>query len=132
MAQTRTRDMQALRWQTFGFVLFAIVAVAGMTLGYVLQRRAHQRLGDQVVALERQVQELNVAVQQQRVKQAQLSSPALLRQRLQEFSLRLTNVNPSQRLFVTLPPAPFKASPPSPPGGPASARLVATLAAASR
>ena len=103
MAKNQKRDVRALRWQTFGFVLFAVCAMAGMTLGYVLQRKAHQRLGEQVVVLEHRAQELATAVQQQRVLQAQLSSPAQLRQRMQELDLGLVNVSPSQRLFVTLP-----------------------------
>lgn len=132
MAQTRKHDMQALRWQTFSLVLFAIVAVAGMTLGYVLQRRAHQRLGDQVIALERQAQELNAILEQQRVLQAQLSSPARVKQESVRLGLGLTNVNPTQRLFVTLPAIPHRAAPLAAPAAPAPIRLAATLAAATR
>lgn len=135
MAKNQKRDVRALRWQTFGFVLFAVCAVAGMTLGYVLQRKAHQRLGEQVVVLERRAQELGVAVQQQRVLQAQLSTPAQLRLRMQEFRLELTNVSPTQRLFVTVPPA---SAPPLPAPAPVEndrrkpAATGATLAAALR
>ena len=135
MAKNQKRDVQALRWQTFGFVLFAIAAVAGMTLGYVLQRRAHQRLGEQVVTLERRVQQLDGAVQQQRVLQAQLASPARLRQRIQEFGLGLTNVNPTQRLFVMLPATTVQPLPATTPPGldhRNPPRLAPTLAAATR
>ena len=103
MARNQKRAVSTLRWQTFGFVLFAVGAVAGMTLGYVLQRKAHLRLGEQVGPLERRAQELGSAVQQQRVLQAQLSAPAQLRQRMQELGLGLVSVNPTQRLFVGLP-----------------------------
>jgi hypothetical protein len=102
MAKNQRRDIQAIRWQTFGFVLFAVTAVAGMTLGYVLQRKAHQRLGEQVVRLERRAQDLRTALQQQRILQARLISPAQLRLRINELGLGLTNVSPSQRLFVNL------------------------------
>ena len=135
MAKNQKRDVRALRWQTFGFVLFAVCAVAGMTLGYVLQRKAHQRLGEQVVVLERRAQELGTAVQQQRVLQAQLSSPTQLRQRMQELKLELVNVSPTQRLFVIVPPA---SAPPQPVPAPVEnerrnpARTGPTLAAALR
>ncbi len=135
MAKNQKRDVRALRWQTFGFVLFAVCAVAGMTLGYVLQRKAHQRLGEQVVVLERKAQELGVAVQQQRVLQAQLSTPTQLRLRMQEFRLELTNVSPTQRLFVTVPPAgalPLPAPAPVENDRRKPAATVATLAAALR
>ena len=135
MAKNQKRDVQALRWQTLGFVLFAVAAVAGMTLGYVLQRRAHQRLGEQVGALERKVSELNTVVQQRRVLRAQLSSPARLRQQIQEFGLGLTNVNPTQRLFVTLPAGKPQSLPANTQPGPELRRpisLAPTLAAATR
>lgn len=103
MARNQKRDVQALRWQTFGFVLFAVAAVAGMTLGYVLQRKAHLGLGKQVGAFERRAQELGAAVQQQRVLRAQLSTPTQLHQRMQQLGLGLASVSPTQRLFVGLP-----------------------------
>ncbi|HTH47968.1 MAG TPA: hypothetical protein VMB21_10685 [Candidatus Limnocylindria bacterium] len=135
MAKNQKRDVRALRWQTFGFVLFAVCTVAGMTLGYVLQRKAHQRLGEQVVVLERQAQELGIAVQRQRVLQAQLSSPTQLRQRMQELRLELVNVSPTQRLFITVPPAgtlPLPATAPAENDRSAAARPGPTLAATTR
>jgi hypothetical protein len=115
------------------FVLSAVVAVAGMTLGYVLQRREHQRLGDQVVEQERRAQALRTALQQARVQQARLVSPAHLRMRIGELGLRLTNVDPNQRLFVTLPPlSPPAAVATAPAPHPDTARLRLPLAAALR
>lgn len=133
MAKNQKRAVQALRWDTLAFVLFAVVAVAGMTLGYVLQRREHQRLGEQVVEQERRAQGLRTALQQARVQQARLVSPAHLRMRIGELGLRLTNVNPNQRLFVTLPPpSPPAAVAATPAPRPETARLQLPLAAAIR
>ena len=112
MARNQKRGVQALRWQTFGLVLFAVVSVAGMTLGYVLQRKAHLRLGDQLRALERRSQGLSAILDQRRILHTRLSSAGELRLKIQEFHLDLTNINPSQRLFVQTPSAraPFVAS----------------------
>lgn len=134
MAKNQKRDVPALRWQTFGFVLFAVTAVAGMTLGYVLQRKAHQRLGEQVVEAERRAQVLRTAVQQQRILQARLVSPAQLRLRLNELGLGLTNVSPNQRLFVNLPAAEAPVVPAVPPTSDRreAVRLAPPLAAATR
>ena len=103
MAKNQTRGVQALRWQTFGLVLFAVVSVAGMTLGYVLQRKAHQRLGEQLGGLERRAQSLSAILDQRRILHTRLSSAGELRLKIQEFHLDLTNINPSQRLFVQAP-----------------------------
>ena len=133
MAKNQKRSVQALRWDTLAFVLSAVIAVAGMTLGYVLQRREHQRLGEQVVEQERRAQVLRTALQQARVQQARLVSPAHLRMRIGELGLRLTNVDPNQRLFVTLPPlAPPAAVATTPAPHPDNARLRLPLAAAIR
>ncbi len=133
MAKNQKRDVQALRWDTLAFVLSAVVAVAGMTLGYVLQRREHQRLGEQVVEQERRAQGLRTALQQARVQQARLVSPAHLRMRIGELGLRLTNVDPNQRLFVTLPPLSLPAAVATTPATqPDTARLRLPLAAALR
>ncbi len=133
MAKNQKRDVQALRWDTLAFVLFAVVAVAGMTLGYVLQRREHQRLGEQVVEQERRAQVLRTALQQARIQQARLVSPAHLRLCIGELGLRLTNVNPNQRLFVTLPPLSSPAAIATTPAPrPDTARLRLPLAAAIR
>lgn len=105
MAKNQKRGVQALRWQTFGLVLFAVVSVAGMTVGYVLQRKAHQRLGDQFGVLERRSQGLSAILDQRRILHTRLSSAGELRLKIQEFHLDLTNINPSQRLFVQAPAA---------------------------
>ena len=133
MAKNQTRDVQALRWDTLAFVLFAVTAISGMTLGYVQQRREHQRLGERVVEQEHRAQELRTALQQMRVQQARLVSPAQLRLRVGELGLRLTNVNPNQRLFVTLPPlSPPAAVAAMPAPRPDTARMPLPLAAAIR
>lgn len=103
MARNQRKGAQALRWQTLGFVLFAVASLAGMTLGYVLQRRAHQHLGDQLGKLERQVQGLNAVLDQRRIVHTRLSSAAELRLRIHDLHLDLTNIVASQRLFVQTP-----------------------------
>jgi hypothetical protein len=103
MAKNQKRGAQALQWQTFGFVLFVVVSLAGMALGYVVQRRAHHRLGDQLTALEKKVQSLNVILDQRLIVHTRLSSAAELRQRVADLHIDLTNIVPSQRLFVPMP-----------------------------
>lgn len=103
MAKNQKRGAHALRWQTFGSVLLVVMTLAGMALGYVLQRRAHQRLGEQLSALERRVQGLNAVLDQRRIVHTRLSSAAELRLRIAELHLDLTNIAPSQRLWVQTP-----------------------------
>ncbi len=105
MARNQRKGAQALRWQTLGFVLFAVASLTGMTLGYVLQRRAHHQLGAQLERLERQAQGLNAVLDQRRIVHARLSSAPELRQRIHELHLDLTNIVASQRLFVQMPQA---------------------------
>lgn len=105
MARNQRKGAQALRWQTLGFVLFAVASLTAMTLGYVLQRRAHHQLGAQLGQLERQAQALNAVLDQRRIVHTRLSSAPELRQRIHELHLDLTNIVASQRLFVQMPQA---------------------------
>lgn len=103
MARNQRKGAQALRWQTLGFVLFAVASIAGMTLGYVIQRREHHHLGAEYGKLERQVQALNALLDQRRIVHTRLSSATELRLRIHELHLDLTNIVASQRLFVQTP-----------------------------
>ena len=123
MARNQRKGAQALRWQTLGFVLFAVASLTAMTLGYVLQRRAHHQLGAQLVQLERQAQGLNAVLDQRRIVHARLSSAPELRQRIHELHLDLTNIVASQRLFVQMPQSRGLAgTTPAAPAPPASPR----------
>lgn len=111
MSGNHHREVQAMRWRLLALVLFGVSLVAILTVGIVLQRQRHQRLGFQKVSLEQQVRRLQAQVQILREQRARVSSTEALRTNMVRFNLALTNVTSAQRLFVDRRPAPPALSP---------------------
>lgn len=120
------RDVQAMRWRLMALVLFGVSVVALLTVGIVLQRQRHQRLGDKKAALELQVRHLQAQVQVLREQRARVSSTEALRTNMVRFNLALTNIASAQRLFVDRRSAPVSTTPN--PAGPAALSPVPPLA----
>lgn len=120
------RDVQAMRWRLMALVFFGVSVVALLTVGIVLQRQHHQRLGDKKAALELQVRRLQAQVQVLREQRARVSSTEALRTNMVRFNLALTNITSAQRLFVERRPAPASTTPS--PAGPAALSPVPPLA----
>lgn len=85
------------------YALFALSVgiIATMVMGFVLQRRAHTRLGAQKRQLETRVAELRRQTNFHAILLAQRSSPLELIRKAE--ALGLTKISASQRLFVPLP-----------------------------
>lgn len=111
MARNENQDRLELRWKRVGFVLFAVAGIAALTIGYSLQRRAHDALGIQIKAMEKQTEWAKAAVRISREKLArQLRREPILRQ-VTEMHLELTNIVPTQRRVIPLLPRPPVSSP---------------------
>ncbi len=119
------RDVQAMRWRLMALVLFGVSVVALLTVGIVLQRQRHQRLGDKKAALELQVRHLQAQVQVLREQRARVSSTEALRTNMVRFNLALTNITSAQRMFVERRMAPVTTPNPA---GPAALSPVPPLA----
>lgn len=104
MAQNRKRDEAALRLGTLVRALVACVVISGLGIGYVRQTVAHKELGEQIRRLEVERDETRRAIERQRIQLTALASPENLRFRLQKFGLPLTNVAPTRRIVVEVPP----------------------------
>ncbi|MFM7101783.1 MAG: hypothetical protein ACKOET_08455 [Verrucomicrobiota bacterium] len=104
MAQNRKRDEAALRLGTLVRALVACVVISGLGIGYVRQTVAHKELGEQIRRLEQERDETRRVIERQRIQLTALSSPENLRFRLQKFGLPLTNVAPTRRIVVEVPP----------------------------
>lgn len=115
MSGNHHREVQAMRWRLMALVLLGVSLVAILTVGIVLQRQRHQRLGFQKVTLEQQVRRLQAQVQILREQRARVSSTEALRTNMVRFGLALTNVTSAQRLFVERRSAPVVTLP-LPPG----------------
>ena len=114
MSGNHHREVQAMRWRLMAVVLFGVSLVAILTVGIVLQRQRHQRLGFQKVTLEQQVRRLQAQVQILREQRARVSSTEALRTNMVRFGLALTNIVSSQRLFVDRRSAPVVPAPLTP------------------
>jgi uncharacterized protein YlxW (UPF0749 family) len=103
MSRNVNREVEAMRWRLIAFVFFTVTVVALLTVGVVLQRQRHQRLGERRVELEAEASRLRAQVNQLNEVKSRLTSVEALRQQMVRFNLGLTNANVNQRLFVERP-----------------------------
>jgi len=104
MAKNQKRETQAVQFRTYGLFIVSVGLIAVMVMGFVLQRRTHQRLGAQVREHEIHIQELRRQTNGLWSAYARMSSPAELRRRAP--GLGLSNITAGQRLYLSLPSAP--------------------------
>lgn len=100
MPRNAQREPDALRWKQAVLLVFAVSLVAALTVGLVLQRQVHERLGERKIALESEARRLRSQTQQLEELVARNSSWAALAASAARFHLGLTNISPSQRLFI--------------------------------
>lgn len=108
MSSNRHREVEAMRWRLMALVFLGVSLVAVMTVGIVLQRQRHQRLGFQKTELERQARQLMAQVQLLREQRARVSSVEALKAQMVRFNLALTNATSGQRMFVDRRPVPAR------------------------
>jgi hypothetical protein len=102
MARNEKRETVELRWRRIALVIFAVAGIATLTVGYTLQRRAHDALGNQILAVEADIKWRRAEVQTQRENLNRLQrKDALLRQVI-EMHLDLVPIASSQRRAVPL------------------------------
>lgn len=100
MARTESTETLDLRWKRVGFVLFAVAGIAGLTIGYSLQRRAHDELGIQIKAMEKQTDWAKTAVLEWREKIARQRRREPITRQVAEMHLDLITIVPSQRRVI--------------------------------
>ncbi len=108
MAKNQKRATVELRWQRLVLVIGLVIAIAGLTVGYVVQRRAHDELGQQIKAVEREIGWINGRIKESREQLERCRRKDVLVIRANEMGLGLTDVVSSQRLTV-----PFLSATPS-------------------
>jgi len=103
MARNQKRDARSQMLRNYALFAVSVGIITVMVMGFVLQRRAHNRLGTlkhsgevRIAELRRQTNILAIAL-------AQSSSPMELVPKAETFGL--VKIAANQRLFVTLPGA---------------------------
>jgi uncharacterized protein YlxW (UPF0749 family) len=86
MSSNRHREVEAMRWRLMALVFLGVSLVAVMTVGVVLQRQRHQRLGFQKTELERRARQLTAQVQLLREQRARVSSVEALKAQMVRFN----------------------------------------------
>lgn len=103
MARNQKRDVRSQMLRNYALFAVSVGIITVMVMGFVLQRRAHNRLGTlkrseevRIAELRRQTNDLAIAL-------ARCSNPIELVQKAEP--LGLVKIAANQRLFVTLPGA---------------------------
>lgn len=101
MARNQKRDVRSQMLRNYALFAVSVGIITMMVMGFVLQRRAHNRLGTlkrseevRIAELRRQTNDLGIAL-------ARCSTPLELVQKADAFGL--VKIAANQRLFVTLP-----------------------------
>ena len=102
MARNQKREVVELRWHRLLLVLGLVVGIAVLTVGYVLQRRAHDELGVQIKAVEREIGWARERVREARGLVERSRRKDVLMARAQQMGLQLVDIQASQRLMVPL------------------------------
>lgn len=102
MAKNQKRATVELRWQRLVLVIGLVTAIAGLTVGYVVQRRAHDELGQQIKAVEREIGWAKRRVKDGREQLERSRRKDVLVVRANLMELGLTDVVSSQRLTIPL------------------------------
>lgn len=102
MARNQKREVVELRWHRLLLVLGLVVGIAVLTVGYVLQRRAHDELGVQIKAVEREIGWARERVREARGLVERSRRKDVLIARAQQMDLQLVDIQASQRLTIPL------------------------------
>lgn len=102
MARAEQGEIIELRWRRMGFALFAVVGIAFLTVGYSLQRRAHDVLGMQIKAMEKQAEWAKGNAGSASETLARLKRPSSILRIASEMHLELVPIAPSQRRVIYL------------------------------
>ncbi len=112
MARNHKRDVRAQQLRNYALFAVSVGLIATMVMGFVLQRRAHTRLGERKRQLEGEVAELRRQTNHYSILLARRTSPWELIHKAEAAGL--TKIAASQRLFVRLPAASLPAPGPEP------------------
>lgn len=102
MAKNQKRATVELHWQRLVLVIGLVIAIAGLTVGYVVQRRAHDELGQQIKAVEREIGWIKGRNKESREQLERCRRKDVLVVRANQMGLGLTDVVSSQRLTIPL------------------------------
>ena len=102
MARNEKREMVELRWRRIALVIFAVAGIATLTVGYTLQRRAHDALGNQILAVEADIKWRRAEIQTQKENLNRLQRKDALLRQVAEMRLDLVPIASSQRRAVPL------------------------------
>lgn len=101
-----------LRYRQAAFALAGVILVALLTVGLVLERQRHQKLGEQKAELETKARHLRSRLQTLSVARSRMLAHDYLIAQAARFNLGMTNITPGQRLFIERAAAPDIASAP--------------------
>jgi hypothetical protein len=129
MARNQKREVVELRWHRLLLVLGLVVGIAVLTVGYVLQRRAHDELGVQIKAVEREIGWARERVREARGLVERSRRKDVLIARAQQMDLQLVDIQASQRLTIPLMEVPAIEPESEVPESPVSSPVAAPVAA---
>lgn len=95
-----------MRWGRLAFVALTVAAIAALTVGYTLQRGAHDALGQEIKAMEKKEAWAKAEVLEWRERLARQRRRDVILRQVQEMKLNLTNIIPNQRRVIPLLPYP--------------------------
>jgi len=111
MGRSRQNELQDMRWGRLAFVGLTVAAIAALTVGYAMQRGAHDALGQEIKAMEKKEAWAKGEAILWRERLARQRRRDVILRQIQEMGLDLTNIVPSQRRVIPL--RQFPASPSS-------------------
>ncbi|MBN8248853.1 MAG: hypothetical protein J0L84_15610 [Verrucomicrobia bacterium] len=105
MSRSRSNEVQEMRWGRLAFVGLTVAAIAALTVGYTLQRGAHDALGQEIKAMEKKEAWAKAEVLVLRERLARQRRRDVILRQVQEMGLNLTNIVPNQRRLIPLLPS---------------------------
>ncbi len=102
MARNQKRGTIELHWQRLLAVMGLVAGLASLTVGYVLQRRAHDELGRQIETVENDLRWVEGRIRETSIQLERCRSRGALLSRAAEMGLGLIDIVPTQRLTVPL------------------------------
>jgi cell division protein FtsB len=101
MAGNRKNQAAAMHFSTVLKVVLLCTLIGGSAIGYVWQKSEISRLGKQIVAKEKSIEQLRKENKLMADQVAVLQSPVMIDRRAKELSLGLAPAQPAQKIILT-------------------------------
>lgn len=102
MGRSQSSGFEEMRWGRVGLALFTVGGIAALTMGYALQRGAHDRLGVEIRAVEDHIQRTRNELRGKSNQVVQQGRRETLLVTAAELGVQLEPIPPTRRLTVPL------------------------------